>query len=38
VPVKISIDANEVREHALIGRMFPGLSVETAVDTSRGNP
>ena len=34
IPVKISIDPGQVPAHGLIDRMFPGLSVETAVDTS----
>ena len=34
VPVKIRFDAGEVREHELIARMLPGLSVEAAVDTA----
>ncbi len=34
VPVKISINAGEGRRNGLIGRLFPGLSVEAAVDTS----
>jgi membrane fusion protein (multidrug efflux system) len=33
VPVKIRIDPAQARENALIGRLFPGLSVEAAVDT-----
>jgi hypothetical protein len=34
VPVKIRIDAGQARQNELIGRLFPGLSVEAAVDTS----
>ena len=34
IPVKIRIDPGQVSAHGLISRMFPGLSVETAVDTS----
>ncbi len=34
VPVKIRIDPGQAHQNELIGRLFPGLSVEAAVDTS----
>ena len=34
VPVKIRLDAGQVRQNELISRMLPGLSVEAAVDTA----
>ena len=34
VPVKIVLDADDVRAHGLAGRLVPGLSVEAAVDTA----
>ncbi len=34
VPVKIRIDAGQAQQNELIGRLFLGLSVEAAVDTS----
>jgi hypothetical protein len=32
--VKILIEPGQARENELVGRMFPGLSVEATVDTS----